>query len=89
MSNSLPVNIPKPPEKPDINEMHKWMNSIYLFLGQNFGTGTQSTFISQSQLNEMVTRNDLRQAGKVFINHDTGELTGTNVVAGTLTLKVL
>lgn len=89
MATPIPVNIPKPPNEKNVDELHRWAHSLYSFLDQNFGNGTQATFLSQSQLNQMVSANDLSQAGKVFMNHDTGKVNVTTVVGGTLTLQVL
>lgn len=89
MQDSANVNIPKPPDTANIDEMHKHMLSLYTFLQQNFGAGTQSTFFSQNQLNQMVSNNDLKQAGKIFMNSDTGKINAAIVTGGVLAMQVL
>jgi hypothetical protein len=89
MANPAPVDIPKPPNEPDLKALHKWALSMYIFMTNSFASGTQSTFFSQDQLNQMVSQNDLRQAGKVFMNHDTGRINAGTVVGGNLTMQVL
>jgi len=89
MATPQPVNIPKPPDSPNLQEMHEWMLSFYGFYTTNHATGTQAPFFSQTQLNKMVSENDLEQAGKVFMNNDTGTLNAATIVAGNLVMKVL
>lgn len=89
MANSFTVNIPKPPDNADLKEIHKWTTSFYSWALQNFGAGTQATFMSQDQLDQMVALNDLKQAGKVFMNHDTGKINVATVVAGALAMQVV
>lgn len=79
-----PLNIPKPPDSPDINEMHKHLLSMYMFLNTHLSTGTQSPFFTQSQLDQMT---DLSQAGRVFMNHTTGKLNVGEVESGNLVIK--
>ena len=89
MPTPQPVNIPKPPDSANIEEMHAWMLSFYSFYVTNHATGSQAPFFSQSQLNQMVSENNLEQAGKVFMNNDTGELNVGTIVAGNLVMKVV
>lgn len=84
MANSAPLNIPKPPDSPDLKEMHKHLLSMYMFLNTHLSTGTQSPFFSQNQLNQM---SDLSQAGKIFMNHDTGKINVGEIVGGNLVIK--
>ena len=89
MSDPVPVNIPKPPDDANLQELHKWALSLYIFMTNNFAAGTQSTFFSQNQLDQMVSQNDLTQAGKVFMNHDTGKINVGTVVGGNLVIQAL
>jgi len=89
MSTPAVVDLPKPPDRPNVEDMHKWMLTMHMFLTNNMVTGNQVPFFSTNQLNQMVTNNDLKQAGKTFTNSDTGALTYAKVVAGNLTMQVL
>jgi hypothetical protein len=89
MSTPQDVNLPKPPNDQNLGELVKWAQTMHIFLTNNVVTGNQHPFFSTAQLNQMVTNNDLQQAGKTFTNSDTGALTYAKVVAGNLTLQVL
>jgi hypothetical protein len=89
VSTPAVVDLPKPPDMPNLEDMHKWMLTLYMFLTNTLVTGSQMPFFSQTQLNQMVTNNDLKQAGKVFMNNDTGKLNAATIVSGNLTMQVL
>lgn len=89
MSTPDTLDLPKPPDSPSIEEMHKWILNMHMFLTNQLVGGNQMPFFSQDQLNQMVTNNDLSQAGKVFMNHDTGKINAATIVSGNLTMQVL
>lgn len=84
MANSPPLNIPKPPDSANLNELHRWSLAIYQFLVTNFGNGLQSNHFSSSQISAM---NELQQAGKLIYEHDTGKLKFGSVSGNVLTVK--
>ena len=84
MPDSVPLNIPKPPDSPDLKEIHKHLLDLSVFLNTHFSSGTQSPFFSQNQLNQM---SQLSQAGKVFMNHTTGKINVGEISGGNLVIK--
>lgn len=78
--------IPKPPDNPNLDELHTWMKDMYSFLVTNWQAGVGLPFFSQNQINQMTA---LSQAGKVFFNNDTGKAMVGEVVTGALSIKTI
>lgn len=86
MANMAPVTIPQPPSEANIDEMHKHLTALSLWMNQNFGSGVQQTFLSQQQADSISGNENL---GKIHFNHDTGKLQCTEMIAGNLVVKTI
>ena len=84
MADMQPVNIPKPPVTADLDELHKWATSLNIWIGQNMGTGLQTTLLSADQLSAVTEKKD---AAKIFYNNDTGEMHASVMSGGNLVIK--
>lgn len=96
MANPEPLNIPKPPDynsnkkhEENFRDIHEHLRNLYIFMNTHFVSGSQAPYFSQSQLDHMVANNDLSQAGKLFMNNDTGKANFSEIVSGNLTMKEL
>jgi len=78
--------LPKPPMSPDLQLMHKYLLSLHNFLQKFCLVGVQATQLGQSQLDAMVSANDLSQSGKIFYNIDTDKTQKATIVSGNLTI---
>ncbi len=86
MNDIQPLNIPKPPDNPEIEEMHKWIQDVYTFLCDQMVNGSALPWFSQNQINQM---GGVAQSGKVFMNHDTGKGMLTEAVGGVFSAKTI
>jgi hypothetical protein len=84
MADQANFVIPKPPDNPNLEEIHTWAKDLFNFLQLNWSTGIQAPFFSQNQIDQMTTKD---QAGKLFFNNDTGKFMGGEVAAGNLDVK--
>lgn len=86
MADPQPMSLPVPPDDPVVEDMHKWMLSIYNWHKNTVINGVQTPFYSQDQLNQM---NKLDQSGKIFFNNDTGKFCAGYIEGGNLVIKTL
>jgi hypothetical protein len=78
--------LPTPPMSADLVQIHKYLLSLNNWLKLFSQTGVQATNLGQSQLDAMVSANDLTQAGKIFFNTNTLKTQKATVVTGNLTI---
>lgn len=89
------MDIPTPPQKADLQQMHKHMLAMNSFFKSVLTNGVQTPFLSEAQLAKIVTDNSLEYSGRLFINSDTGKINyfnvtpGSSPTTGTLTRGVL
>ena len=86
MADMQPVTIPQPPAEADLKEMHKHLTSLSLWMGQNFGSGVQQTWLSTNQATAISGNENI---GKIHFNSDTGTFQCTEMVGGNLVLKTI
>lgn len=84
MADMQSVTLPQPPSEASLDEIHKYITTLSIWLNQNHGSGTQTTFLSQQQINN-ITGNE--NAAKIHYNNDTGEFQGTVISGGNLVVK--
>jgi hypothetical protein len=84
MTELPPSTVPKPPEDPNLQEMHKWIQDMYTWATTHFPKGLLLTFFTQDQVNQI---NQLSEAGKIFFNYTTGKFMGCEVDSGNLVVK--
>ena len=84
MADMQPVNIPQPPTKANVDDMHKHLTALNSWLQQNFNNGVQQTFLSQNQVNNISGNENI---GKIHFNNDTGLFQGAVMIGGNLVIK--
>lgn len=81
------MQLPVPPNKPDLIELHNYVISLNKLLQNLHLSGLQATQFTQAELNSMVATNQLSQDGKIFKSLDDNQFYGAINNAGTLQLK--
>jgi hypothetical protein len=84
MADMQPVNIPKPPANAHVDDLHQWATSLNIWLGQNMGSGLQTTLLSSNQLADVTEKKD---AAKIFYNNDTHTFHASVIDSGNLVVK--
>lgn len=82
---SLPI---PPTSKNDVEGLHRWAKDTYNVLSNVLGAGVQGTNFTNSQVNAMVTDNDLTQSGKMIYETDTHKLVALVATGGTTLTRV-
>lgn len=83
------MSIPIPPASADLEALHRWALSLSTWLGNLHLQGLQASPITQTELNNMVSANDLTQSGKLFSNVTDGLNYQSTVVSNTLTITAI
>lgn len=84
MSDMQSVGLPQPPSKADLDDLHKYITTLSLWLVQNFGSGVQQTFLSQQQVDGISGNENI---AKIHYNNDTNTFQGTVMSGGNLVVK--
>ncbi len=65
---NVSMQIPTPPAKPDLEEIHRFCLSLQGWLRNMHLAGTQITMLSEVQVGELT---GLQNAGKLYFQYDT------------------
>lgn len=84
MADVQRISIPAPPDKADLEALHKWALSLYIWLQSMFAGGLQAAFLSQAQIDQITQLSD---SGKIFFNNDTGKFSGSVIEGGAVVIK--